>query len=60
MNLILKILGKFPESIKNTLKESNYGKKLRYILNFNQEVIDEFIINVVRTEVLPGSKILDA
>lgn len=60
MNFILKILGKLPESIKKTSKESTYGRKLGYIFNFNQEVIDEFIIDTVRKEVLPGSKILDA
>jgi len=45
--------------IKNIIKRSYFGKKLKYILNFNQEVIDKFIIDVVRKEVKPGSKILD-
>jgi len=35
-------------------------KKLKYILNFNQESIDEFIINEVRKEIRSGSRILDA
>ncbi len=35
-------------------------KRLRYIFNFNQEVIDEFILGTVRKEITPGSKILDA
>lgn len=52
-------MGKLLTLIKNALKRSGYGKRLNYILNFNQEVIDEFIINVVRKEVGPGSKILD-
>ncbi len=34
-------------------------KKLKYILNFNQEAIKEFIINTVRKEVKSGSRILD-
>ena len=46
--------------IKEAFKRSGYGKRLKYILNFNQEVVDEFVINVVRKEVGPGSKILDA
>lgn len=59
MSFILKMMGKLPESIKNALKQSSYVKNLNYIFNFNQEVIDEFIIGVVRKEVPPGSKILD-
>lgn len=35
-------------------------RKLKYVLNFNQEAIDEFIIKTVRKEVKPGSRILDA
>lgn len=60
MNSILKTIGKMlPKSIKNILKQTNYIKNLKYIFNFNQEVIDEFIIDTVRKEVPPGSKILD-
>lgn len=46
-------------SIKKLFGQSRLGKRLFYVSNFNQEVIDEFIINVVRKEVAPGSKILD-
>lgn len=35
-------------------------KRIKYILNFNQEVIDEFITKTVRKEIKSGSKILDA
>jgi ubiquinone/menaquinone biosynthesis C-methylase UbiE len=60
MSFILKIVGKIlPKPIKNALKQSSYVRNLSYILNFNQEVIDEFITEVVRKEVPQGSKILD-
>jgi len=50
------------ESMKNKIKKSSYAKGLicRLKLDFNQEVIDEFVINTVRKEIKPGSKILDA
>ena len=58
---ISKMIRKLLESIKNKLRNVTYdGMTLNYIFNFNQEVINEFIINVVRKEMQPGSKILDA
>jgi len=54
--IIEKIL---PKPIRSALKRNSYIKKLNYVLNFNLEVIDEFIIEVVRKEVQLGSKILD-
>lgn len=56
MSFILKMGGKI---LPNILKESTYVRKLNYIFNFDREVIDEFIIEVVKKEVLQGSKILD-
>lgn len=44
---------------KNLLSNPIF-KNVRYVLNFNREVIDEFIIDTVRKEVRPGSRILDA
>ena len=52
-----KTMKKLLASIKNTIKKSSYGERLFYVSSFNQEVIDEFIIGVVRKEVKSGSKI---
>lgn len=46
--------------IGKKLLDRRIFRKLKYVLNFYQEAIDEFIINEVKKEAKPGSKILDA
>lgn len=40
--------------------DQKYFRKLKYILKFNSEIINDFIIKTARKEIAPGSKVLDA